>query len=251
MLALVLIPHLTSAVELTPAEMEQLENGEVIIRNKKIKGAPWPELTLFCIIKATPEECAAILSDYPNQKNFTQDLMEVTIRKQISPIRKIVSFTTNVPWPAANDKTVTDNQLSLSTNGIYQVKWFMVESTSLKINRGFARFSPRGGDYTLYCYQTFVHPKSALAGMVKKRMINKVLKAVRSFAKYVEQLKARTRPLLKKSIRAMKEALNAEDGENQRFKDSGGKNEICSYPAFLQYPYWRDHDRKSYIVNGR
>lgn len=231
--------------ELTATELGRLEQGNIIIKNKKIAGAPWPELTYFYIIKASPEECAAILSNYSLQKNFTPDLTRVEIKKEISPTHKIVTFCTDLPWPAADDITVTDNQLSLSIEGDYRIEWKMVESTSSKKNHGSATFIPHG-DITLYRYQTFVHPRSALAGMVKSRMIKKVKNAVFSFAAYVESLRAKNHPLLKKSIIQMRKALEWKGLREERSSPSGGEGESIIQTSFCKRPGRQPINRKFY-----
>jgi hypothetical protein len=241
---------LPAATDLSDRQLARLNRGETIILNKKIKGAPWPELTYFHIIKASPEECAAILSNYHLQKNFTEDLTRVEIRNVLSPTHKIVAFFTDVPWPAADDMTVTDNQLSHSGSGTYQIKWVMVKSTSLKKNSGSATFIPHG-NLTLYRYQTFVHPRSALAGMFKSRMIKKVKNAVISFASYVEGLKAKNHPLLKKSMTELRSALKRGIPAERRSSASGGGNENFLQITFFQHPGWNHHHRRLCTTHGR
>ena len=79
-------------------------------------------------------------------------------------------------------------------------------------------------------------------------MINKVFKAVRSFADYVEGLKSCKHPLLKRNIKAMREALEVDKGKEGQSEELGGEDEMLDSSTFFYHP----GKRKSYgIYQGR
>jgi len=192
--------------ELLPEEYRRLLQGQLITKTREIKGEPWPELTLYLLIRATPEQCAAIFSYFPDQAKFSEGVLESGPVKQITPTLVHVAFKIDMPWPIADSVTITRNQLSSLPQGGIQVKWELVKSNTLKKNLGIARFIPYQ-HYTIYRYQNFVLPSMSIAGMFKNKMITDTQKSVQSFAVYVTQMLNRYPSRLEKLVLQMKEKL--------------------------------------------
>ena len=54
----------TAHFDLTKPEMQIILSGKIIVKTKKIKDAPWPEIIIFSIINASPLESISIFTAY-------------------------------------------------------------------------------------------------------------------------------------------------------------------------------------------
>lgn len=195
-------------------ERAKLLNYELLLETRPVKDAPWPEVTFRRLIDASPEECAAVFSNYPDQVNYSPNLVEVKPLKHVTPTEVHVSFKMNMPWPVSDTVTVTGNRLSRLEDGTYQVEWYLVKSDSSKESRGSARFSPYNGK-TLYRYRSFNFPTSSLARLIKGKMIKSTGKSVTAYIAYLEKVKKENPALMKRYITEMNRALNGENIYNE------------------------------------
>jgi len=99
--------------------------------------------------------------------------------------------------------------LSRLENKGYQVEWYFVESDSSQKNHGKAQFFPFE-NYTVYRYQTFIKPKSSLAKLFKKQMINNLKETCLAFESYIKMLKNNRPRLLKKYLNTMENVFRGE-----------------------------------------
>lgn len=196
---------------LSPEEHAVLRSGRLIMKKRPVQGAPWPELTFFALIDASPKESAAVFSNYPGQLHYTPDLMEARPLKHVTPTDVHVLFKWDMPWPVANTETVTGNRLSRLGEKGYQVEWYLVRSDSSKESRGTARFYPYDGGKTLYRYVSFNHPTSSLSRIVKGKMIRTTRESVLGFVAYAEKVKKEKPGLMKRCLSMMNRAFNGEN----------------------------------------
>lgn len=192
--------------ELNQEDYENLLKNRLIVRYKDVKGGSWPEVTIFKLIKATPRECAAVFSYYPDQTNYSPDLMESRPIKYITPSDVHVLFRFDMPWPASNTVSVTGNRLSRLPNNSYQIEWYFVKSDSVHNNHGTAQFFPYG-DFTVYRYRNYIEPKSSLAKLFKNKMIKNLKKSCLAFESYITYLKNNHPELLKKYLTIMEDVF--------------------------------------------
>jgi len=195
--------------ELTQKDYEYLLKNRLIIRYNDVKESAWPEVTIFKLIKATPIECAAVFSYYPDQTNYSPDLLESRPVKYITPADVHVYFKFNMPWPVCNTVTVMGNRLSRLVNNVYQIEWYFVESDSSYNNYGKAQFFPYK-NYALYRYQSYIKPKSSMAKLFKKQMINNLKKSCLAFESYIMMLKDNKLRLMKKYLTTMENVFRGE-----------------------------------------
>ncbi len=210
---LLLLPLTVKASEafppLSPEELTKLRAYELIMETRPVKDAPWPEVTFWRLIDATPGECAAVFSAYPDQVNYSPNLVEALPLKQVTSTDVHVSFKMNMPWPVSDTVTVTGNRLSRLEDGTYRVEWYLVKSDSSKESRGSARFSPYNGK-TVYRYRSFNFPTSSLSRLIKGKMIKSTGKSVLAYIAYLEKVKKKNPVLMKRYITRMNRALNGE-----------------------------------------
>ncbi|MCK5220433.1 MAG: hypothetical protein KAR14_02555 [Candidatus Aminicenantes bacterium] len=206
-----ILPAFTEPVEefsLTGIDQDTLRKGELVIRTKKIEGTPWPEITVFATINTTALESCAVFYAYHEHKEFLPDLLSSVPVTYISPTDLHIKFEMKVPWPLRNSRYITGNKFSIYRDGGYRINWYHVISSSSKNTRGTVIFLPYE-KRTLFIYRTFIHPKSKLAGLFKKRMLNEVLKSVKAIISRIESVN-NNKEKMTGYITAVKKSLNGE-----------------------------------------
>ncbi len=212
LILIVAIPGLTEPVEqfgLSGTDQETIMKGELVYRKRVIEGAPWPEITVFGIINAAALESAAVFYAYHEHKEFLPDLLSSVPVKYISPTDLHIKFEMKVPWPLRNSRYITGNRFGIYGNGGYRIEWYNVTSSSSKDTNGTVTFLPYD-KRTMFIYRTFIHPKSKLAGLFKKRMLKEVLKSVRAIISRIESKKNNAPGNMSGYISALKSSLNGE-----------------------------------------
>lgn len=212
LILILIFPNFTEPVEkfgLSGTDQAALRQGELVYRKKVIKGTPWPEITVFGMINATALESTAVFYAYHEHKEFLPDLLSSIPVRYISPTDLHIKFEMKVPWPLKNSKYITGNRFSIYGDGGYRIKWYYVTSTSSKDTNGAVTFLPYE-QKTMFIYRTFIHPKSKLAGLFKKRMLNEVLKSVRAIISRIESVRNNNKEKMPVYISAVKSSLNGE-----------------------------------------
>src|SRR3954465_4249648 len=59
-----------SFASLTPAQQDTVKRGEPVQILQPVPSSSWPRSVVFIFVDATPEESAAVLSDYETQSSF-------------------------------------------------------------------------------------------------------------------------------------------------------------------------------------
>ncbi len=173
---------------LSKTEIALLQSEQLIVKTKIIKGTPWPEVTIFSIIKTTPLEAISVFTAYNEHEDFIPDLISSKIVKEIAKTDVHIAFEIKIPWPLSNSMYITGNKLSKKEGGLYQVEWYFVKSDSSKNSYGKIEFSPFK-NITLLKYKSFTHPKSSLAKLFKKKMIKKTKDTIIAIKKRIEHIK--------------------------------------------------------------
>ncbi len=194
--------------ELNELDRESIKRGELVTRTKKIEGTPWPEITVFATINTTAIKSCAVFYAYHEHKEFLPDLLSSVPVRYISPTDLHIKFEMKVQWPLRNSRYITGNKFSIYRDGGYRINWYHVISTSSKNTRGTVIFLPYE-KRTLFIYRTFIHPKSKLAGLFKKRMLNEVLKSVKAIISRIESVN-NNKEKMTGYITAVKKSLNGE-----------------------------------------
>jgi hypothetical protein len=190
---------MTTFTDLTQAEVAKLTNRELILHSKDIPKHPWPEITIFALIDASPVESAALFSNYQDHKKYIPDLVKSDPIRKIAENETIVDFEMHVPWPLANSKYSTGNVFSKSENNEYEIRWYLVQSDSLIDGKGAAQFTPYGKK-TLLKYRSFIHPDSKLASIFASKAKSGIEKTVHAIVAYIEQTKRHSPDKIQKLI---------------------------------------------------
>lgn len=191
---------------LSEEEIKELKSGKKIVKYKEIPNAPWPEITYFSIVNATPLESLSLFSAYDIQKDYIPNLIKSTPIKEISSIDIHTQYELKMPFPLTNAHYIHGAKI-FKHKDYYETSWYLVESTSTKKLDGNALFYPYENK-TIFIYRSFIEPKSALGSLVKKMMFKDVEKTISAIINFIETTKEKNPQLLTKytefSLRAFK-----------------------------------------------
>jgi hypothetical protein len=184
-----------AAIQLTAAQRATLDRGELVVVTQARQASAWPAVTVYAFVDATPEEAAAVFTDYEQHKAFIPSLGRSHVARTIDAATAEVEYVLRLPLVSDEEYTVRDH-LS-ADGGTYLVDWTLVRASSVKGTIGHARFLPymnarTGTSGTLLEYFNFVTPGSRLAGLgyIRNRSIRQVQETVRAVVKRVESVRA-------------------------------------------------------------
>jgi hypothetical protein len=205
-IALVMHASLGFSLTLSPdfnyADQARLENKELIIRSRAIPQRPWPEITIFSVIDASPVEAAALFSNYQDQKRYIPDLVKSVPMKKIGENETIVDFEMRTPWPLSNSKYSTKNVFKTLENNEYEISWNLVQSDCLIDSKGMAQFTSFGKK-TLFMYRSFIHPDSKFASMFSSKAKDGMSKTVQAIVAYIEETKKQNPEKIQRLINSL------------------------------------------------
>ncbi|MCC7441311.1 MAG: hypothetical protein IT285_06750 [Bdellovibrionales bacterium] len=207
-LAMLLLPRSAAAVtyeDLTPAEKNRVQAGEVVAVTQDVEGKPWPKVWVFIRIGSTPEEAASVWSDFDLQKSYVPKLLESKIVRRIDAATCHVSYKLDLPWPIADESYTVEDRVSREGEA-YLVSWMLVRADTTKQSDGFTRFESLGTG-TLLTYFNFVVPGQGLAGIVDGQAEKQVKEVARALRTQVEMERSTQPELLASQISRLRIAL--------------------------------------------
>ncbi len=195
--------------ELSSSEITMIKERKLVLKTKDVPGSPWPEITFYAFVEASPLESMGIFSALDYQKNYVPNILVSKPIKHISPVEVHTEYEMHVPFPFSNAKYV-HGSIVKAKKDIYELEWYKVESTSTESVKGAATFIPFEGK-TLFRYRSYIVPKSAMAKLVKSFMLKDVEKSIVAIRDHIEKLKKEQSPLLAKYSEFINRALNGEN----------------------------------------
>ena len=181
---------------LPPGGMDRVERGEAVQVLTEVPGKQWPRSTVYQFIEATPEQAAAVLSDYELQSTYIPRLNTSRIVKQrgtSTDVEYVVSI------PIYPDERSVSRQRVVISGDEYRVEWFTVVDSTKKgsVTVGSATFRPvtnarTGKAGTLMIHDQTVEPASMFARvpMVRNKAIEASKDAAAAIRKQVERERA-------------------------------------------------------------
>lgn len=201
--------------QLSPENQAALKEEGVQIVFTQNQPGPWPKITIFQKIKATPEECMAVFSDFELQEKYIPRMVSSKIINRPDALTADVESVLDLPRPFGSESYVMRERIgSYSLGGIelgYRTDWELVRSTSFRDAEGKAMFEEFDGG-TLMFYQNGIYPSNPLAGAVKKEAIKGMRQSASAIRGQIEKEKAEQIPLLVRQIEQLRESLRGEHG---------------------------------------
>jgi hypothetical protein len=182
---------------LSAAQRDSLDRGDLVVIVEPRPASAWPAVTVYSFIEATPEEAAAVFTDYERHATHIPAVTKARISRVIDRATVEVDYTLAVPLLPDEHYTVRDHVSRAGPDG-YRVDWTLVRASSTKATTGHALFTPwlnqrtkRPG--TLLEYYNFVTPGSRLAGLpfIRSRSIQQIGETARAIAREAEMQRGR------------------------------------------------------------
>ncbi len=191
-------------------DMDRVERGEAVQVLTELPGKQWPRSTVYQFIESTPEQAAAVLSDYELQSSYIPRLKTSRVLKQVGP-NTDVEYVVSIPvYP---DERSVSRQRVVVSGDEYRVEWFTVVDSTRKgsVTTGSATFRPMinkrtGKAGTLMIHDQVVEPASMFARvpMVRNKAIEASRDAASAIRKQVERERASEAAKLEAQVRRLR-----------------------------------------------
>jgi hypothetical protein len=188
---LILLTLLTTARSLafetiSTKQLAALENENFLIETKSIDGLTWPKVIAYLKIDASAKQAMAIFAAYDQQKNYVPNVIVSNPVKERSALSVDVEYELKLPWPIPNSRYTHGHEIKKDEGQeVYQINWWMIQSTSASKVEGSATFLEHNGQ-TYMKYISLVVPSSSFAGLLRKTMLKDVEHTLREIRKYIE-----------------------------------------------------------------
>lgn len=193
----------SSAETLTPQQMALLSHGKPLILEREIPDQPWPELTIWQLVKCTPEELAGVFWDSELDANYLPGCLDVRILSRPTPSIQKARFRLKMPFFLPDEVYVSEIRLLPAPPGSYRISWKVLESIYAKSCDGEILIQPHEG-MTLIRYKNFMVPRSKIAVLLRGPGRDRVVESVHALVAQTEKEVAGSPALLDKQRQALR-----------------------------------------------
>jgi len=193
--------------DLTRDQRQELEKGELIVREQDIPGKPWPRVRIYKRINAAPEEVAAVFFDYDQAKTYIPDVLESKISKKVSPSVMEVDYAVEVPILADEAYTARNEMIELGRG--YRVSWTLLRALQTKAAEGNLLIEPFENGTSVIRYTNLVTPSSGMAKILRGPALSRMQKTVVAIGQKVEEQKSSHAAELTAQVARLREALES------------------------------------------
>jgi hypothetical protein len=193
--------------ELNADQKAKLLRGEQVWWTTDVRSMPWPRITLYQLVKATPDETMAVGLDFESKPPYTPGLKSSKILRWTDAASPVVQYVMDIPM--FSDETVV-HQFHISLYGekkdSYRLEWKLLKGGRTKQSDGVMRAEPYGSE-TIVGFTGFVHPDMPFAGAFKGVARNQTLEQTTGFIKQVEKEHLEQGEVLRREMEVLKKAV--------------------------------------------
>jgi hypothetical protein len=199
--------------QLSADDRARLDRGEQVVHTQSMAGSSWPAVTVYQVVAASPEEAAAVFTDFGDHAGYLHDccgVVQSVVRDAAvggDPRAQRVFYEISVPV-VSNDQYELVEVLSKDGDA-YVVSWRKVGSGGhTESILGRARFEPHG-DKTLFTYHNAVKMTAFGAGVFSGWAIDRAKTAVGAMGRHIEQVAASGGSALDAHLARLRAALGS------------------------------------------
>lgn len=182
--------HATELDSLTPAQLRQLTPGKPLVINREVQGQPWPETTIWQLVKCPPDLVAGVFWDSELDPTYLPGCLETRIISRPAPSEQQAWFRLKMPLFLPDEVYVSEIRLIPQNPGSYKITWKVLESIYAKSCTGEILIQPHEGGMSLVRYRNFMVPRSKMAKLLKHPGMKRVEE---SFQALVDQAETESR----------------------------------------------------------
>jgi len=203
-LALALTAVNASAVDLLKdlcaKDRQAVEKGESCVTFEDIRGKPWPRVSVYRVISASPAEVAAVFGDYEAATEFVPNLKSSRIDRRTAPNIAEVTYDLNVPL-LPDERYTARNKLLTEAQG-YRFEWILLRSLQAESGEGHFSIQPHPKG-SVVRYTNLVVPSSGMAGLLRGVAIDQTQDTLEAISDHVEQSRKRRPTQLSQQVQQM------------------------------------------------
>jgi len=169
--------------ELSPAELERVNQGKQVVHLKDLSGKPWPEVTIYQRFLVSPEEIMAVFTDIEIQPEYMPNVLKASVSKRIHKTKEQVDYQVDLPFPLSDESYTVENTYVRESNDLYNVSWTLVRADSTREATGkasFEKYHTSNFAGVIVGYRNLVVPDSSFAGPLKGQAIKQVKELVQA-----------------------------------------------------------------------
>lgn len=154
-----------------------------------ILGKPWPQVTAYAKVPASPKEAMALFTNFNSHKKIFPDIKESKIVSGPSQQSWQVDYVMALPWPLTDEPYKMKNDLKTigSSQSSFQLDWSSVKTQQIKKIQGSVIFEQMGS-YVCMTYSNIVDPGDTPGlSILKSLTVSKTKSAVLAFAQHVQK----------------------------------------------------------------
>lgn len=193
--------------DLPEAMRSGVEAGEQVMLEEEVEDMPWPRVHIYQTVDASPEQVAAVFTNYGNARNFIPNVIESTIDREVSPCVNEVSYTVDVPLFPDESYTVR-NALARDPEGGLSVSWDLLRARSTRHAAGKLTIQPLGDGRSALRYSNLVDPGSAIARLLRSIAPDRMRQTVDAIVAETTRMKNEEPGALEESVRNLREKLD-------------------------------------------
>lgn len=157
---------------------DELAAGQVVVQSNTVKGAPWPELSLYQVVNAPPDVVADLFTDYAAAPSYIPGMLAADVAATNPDGTKDVQYTVKVPVLGRISYTVRNSYTDKGDS--YSVDWILLKSPLAKKSDGSLRIEPYGSNQTIMCYRNLCVPITNLVAGLKNQALTEAKSTVRA-----------------------------------------------------------------------
>lgn len=162
--------------DLSPAQQQEIRDGQTVVVTEDVAGAPWPRLRVYTKVNAPVSAVEKVFRDYASAPTYTPGLSAAEILRQPDADTYEVRYTSAMPL--IGDSVSTVRNLYRKEGEHLVVSWKLLEATHADESTGELRVEPAGDGACVLRYTNFVRPKSSFAKLAKSAALGEVKKTV-------------------------------------------------------------------------
>jgi hypothetical protein len=201
--------HAGAYDELSEAQKASLQKGEQVMITEDLPGLPWPRVSLYQRIEATPEEAMAVLADYELAQSYVPNVRSSRISSRLDAVTTDVDYVIHVSLLLEENVTLRCKLSMLGPDKSarsYRQDITLIHGELTRSSESLIRTEPLG-TATLLAYRTLVVPDSVLGGLAKDKAVAQVKATVGAMTRQIESERVAQGELLDRQLLALRSAL--------------------------------------------